>query len=96
MNLVVAYDVCTETRTGVKRLRRVAQLCVNHGQRVQKSVFECQLDELRYVDFVRQLRDTIHPTEDSVRIYRVHDFSRKSIVSLGKEIGIDFDDPMIL
>lgn len=95
MNFVVAYDVCTDTKAGVKRLRRAAQLCVNHGQRVQKSVFECRLDELHYVDFVRQLRDTIHPADDNVRIYRVHDFSRKNIVSLGKEIGIDFDGPLI-
>ncbi|WP_146823049.1 CRISPR-associated endonuclease Cas2 [Alicyclobacillus suci] len=76
--------------------RRVAQLCVSRGQRVQKSVFECQLDELQYVEFIRSLRDLVHPTEDNVRVYRVRDFTHKHVLSLGKEVGIDFDEPLIL
>ncbi|UNO48735.1 CRISPR-associated endonuclease Cas2 [Alicyclobacillus acidoterrestris] len=44
---------------------------------MQKSVFECQLDELQYVEFIRSLRDLVHPTEDNVRVYRVRDFTHK-------------------
>jgi CRISPR-associated protein Cas2 len=96
MYVVVAYDIRTDTKAGQKPLRRIAQVCVNHGQRVQKSVFECQVDELQFANLVRQLRDVIHPAEDSIRIYRVHDFSKRTLVSLGREIGIDFEEPMIL
>ncbi|GGJ03912.1 CRISPR-associated endoribonuclease Cas2 1 [Alicyclobacillus cellulosilyticus] len=96
MYYVVTYDICTDTKPGQKRLRRIAQICVNHGQRVQKSVFECKLDDTQYIQLVAQLRDTIRPDEDSVRIYRVQDFSRKTLVSLGREVGIDFDAPWIV
>ncbi|WP_436664179.1 CRISPR-associated endonuclease Cas2 [Alicyclobacillus acidoterrestris] len=96
MHVLVTYDISTETKAGQKRLRRVAQLCVSRGQRVQKSVFECQLDELQYVEFIRSLRDLVHPTEDNVRVYRVRDFTHKHVLSLGKEVGIDFDEPLIL
>jgi len=47
MWMVVCYDVNTETKEGRRRLRRVAQVCKNYGQRVQKSVFECQVDEMK-------------------------------------------------
>lgn len=96
MNLLVAYDICTDTRAGEKRLRRIAQLCVSHGQRVQKSLFECRLDEVQYTEFIQALRDTIHPAEDNVRVYRFQDFTRKNVMTLGIELGIDFDEPMIL
>lgn len=96
MHFVVAYDICTDSKAGEKRLRRVAQLCVNHGQRVQQSVFECELDDVLYAGFVHQLQNLIHPAEDSVRIYRVHDFSGRTLIALGRQIGIDFDQPIIL
>lgn len=96
MNLLVAYDISTETKAGEKRLRRVASLCVSFGQRVQHSVFECRLDELTFVEFVRQLSEIVHPTEDNIRIYRVSDLSRGKVVNLGKQVGIDYNEPMIL
>lgn len=96
MNLLVAYDICTDTKAGQKRLRRVAQLCVNHGQRVQKSLFECRLDEMHYVTFIQGLRDIIHPAEDNVRIYRLQDTAHKNVTILGIELGVDFDDSLIL
>lgn len=96
MNLLVAYDISTETKAGERRLRRVAKVCVGFGQRVQHSVFECRLDELTFVEFVRQLSEIVHPTEDNIRIYRVSDLSRGKVVNLGKEVGIDYDEPMIL
>ncbi|MDQ0189643.1 CRISPR-associated endonuclease Cas2 [Alicyclobacillus cycloheptanicus] len=96
MNLLVAYDISTETKAGEKRLRRVARLCVAHGHRVQDSVFECRLDEVTFVEFVRQLSEVIHPIEDNLRIYRVSDFGPGKVVNLGKQVGVDYDAPMIL
>jgi CRISPR-associated protein Cas2 len=96
MEYVVTYDISTESPDGVKRLRRVSQMCLNYGQRVQKSVFECRLDELGYAEFVRRMGELIHPTEDSVRIYHVHRLHGSGVVSLGKDVGFDLDDPLIL
>ena len=55
MLIIVTYDVATETRAGQKRLRRVAKVCESMGQRVQKSVFECQLDEMQFEQLERRL-----------------------------------------
>ncbi|MDP2962076.1 MAG: CRISPR-associated endonuclease Cas2, partial [Sulfurimicrobium sp.] len=48
MLIIVTYDVSTETAAGRKRLRRVAKLCERTGQRVQKSVFECKVNQMQY------------------------------------------------
>ena len=95
-NLLVAYDISTETKQGEKRLRRAAKVCMGYGQRVQHSVYECQLDELQFIEMVKKLSDVVHPTEDNVRIYRVHDLSRGSVVNLGKAVGVDYSEPLIL
>ena len=55
MLIIVSYDVSTESRAGRKRLRRIAKICESVGQRVQKSVFECQVDEMQYEDLERRL-----------------------------------------
>ncbi|SRR5690606_16149847 len=69
MMVLVTYDVNTETPEGRKRLRQVAKHCVNYGQRVQNSVFECLLDAAQFADFKRQLEKLIDPKKDSVRYY---------------------------
>ena len=70
MLILVTYDVNTETAAGRKRLRKVAKVCVNHGQRVQNSVFECLLDAAQYVMFKAELTALIDPDQDSLRFYR--------------------------
>ena len=65
MLVLVCYDVNTETRQGRKRLRRVAKVCESTGQRVQKSVFECQIDLMRFEELERRLLAEIN-LEDSV------------------------------
>lgn len=96
MNLLVAYDISTETKGGEKRLRRVAKICTQFGQRVQNSVFECRLDELTFAELVRALSEVVHPVEDNVRIYHITDLSRGSVVNLGRSVGVDYSEPMIL
>ena len=49
MYILVTYDVDTTSETGKKRLRKVARICQNYGQRVQNSVFECEVTEVQYI-----------------------------------------------
>ena len=60
MLVLITYDVSTETAAGRKRLRKVAKQCVNHGQRVQNSVFECLLDAAQYAILKMCIRDSDH------------------------------------
>ena len=60
MMIIVAYDVSTETKEGRRRLRRVAKVCESTGQRVQKSLFECQVDVMQYEELERRLLDEIN------------------------------------
>lgn len=69
MHVLIAYDVSTLEPAGQKRLRRVARLCKDWGQRVQNSVFECQLDPAQYAQLKAQLTRAIDPTTDSLRFY---------------------------
>jgi CRISPR-associated endonuclease Cas2 len=59
LDVLIAYDVATETKEGQRRLRRVAQVCKDFGQRVQKSVFECTVSEMQFVLLRRRLLDCI-------------------------------------
>ena len=91
MLVLVTYDVNTETAAGRKRLRKVAKACVNHGQRVQNSVFECLLDAAQYAMFKAQLTALIDPTADSLRFYQLgsHYKSRVEHVGLHPEFAQD-------
>ena len=59
MLVLVTYDVNTETAAGRRRLRKVAKVCVDYGQRVQNSVFECLLDAAQYTMFKAKLTELI-------------------------------------
>lgn len=71
MMVLVTYDVNTETPAGKKRLRSVAKICQNHGQRVQYSVFECLLDPAQLTSFKHRLEKTIDMNVDSLRFYNL-------------------------
>ena len=73
MLVIVCYDVNTETREGRRRLRRVAKTCEAIGQRVQKSVFECQVNLMQMEDLERHLLKEIDPDLDCLRLYRLAD-----------------------
>lgn len=96
MNVLVAYDVSTETPEGRKRLRKVAQQCKNFGQRVQKSVFECSVDDMHYERLVRALVKIIDKEEDSLRIYRLMEPLDKYVQIYGWDQKIDFDRPLLV
>ena len=68
MLVLITYDVNTQTAAGRKRLRKVAKQCINYGQRVQNSVFECQLDATKYRQVKAILEDIIDKEADSPAI----------------------------
>lgn len=96
MHILVAYDVATDSPKGRKRLRKVAQICKDFGQRVQKSVFECSVNEMQYEEAVRRLLDIIAKDEDSLRVYRLTEPAEKHVEVYGIDTAVDFDEPLIL
>lgn len=94
--MLISYDVSTETPAGRRRLRKVAQVCQDFGQRVQKSVFECSVNEAQFEEVVRRLLDVINKTEDSLRVYRLTEPKDKHVQVYGLDGTVDFDEPLIL
>lgn len=83
MLVLVTYDVNTETAAGRRRLRKVAKACVNYGQRVQNSVFECMLDAAQYALFKAELAALIDPETDSLRFYRLGNHYAAKVEQIG-------------
>lgn len=96
MFVLVSYDVATSGVGGQKRLRRVARVCKNYGQRVQFSVFECIVDPAQWTAFRQQLLDEINPGEDSLRFYFLGSNWRNRVEHVGAKSGIDQEGPLIL
>lgn len=96
MLVLVCYDVNTETKQGRRRLRRVAKVCESTGQRVQKSVFECQLDVAQFETLGRQLLAEINAMEDCLRIYRIPGTRGFEVIEHGVFKAVDFDGPLVL
>ena len=96
MLILVTYDVSTEEYEGQRRLRHVAQTCLNYGQRVQYSVFECEVNKNQYYQLKKQLEAIMNMKEDSIRFYRIHEPTDDYIEHMGIKEPEDFDEPMII
>jgi len=96
MWIVVCYDVNTETREGRKRLRRVAQVCKNYGQRVQKSVFECQVDEMKYEQMRKKLLKEVNLELDNLRLYRLTEPREKRVEEFGAVRTVFYDEEALV
>lgn len=96
MLVIVCYDVNTETLQGRRRLRRVARVCERVGQRVQKSVFECQIDRAKWEELERELVAEINVKEDSLRLYRVAERNGFEVKEHGCFRATDFSAPLVL
>lgn len=96
MDVLVAYDVSTETTAGRRRLRRVAQACQAYGQRVQKSVFECSVNAVQREQLIYRLVHEIEPTEDSLRIYQLVEPRDRHVLTYGIVPEFDQRDPLIV
>ena len=83
MLVLITYDVNTETPAGRKRLRKVAKPCVDHGQRVQNSVFECLLDAAQYAVLKAELTSLIDPALDSLRFYQLGNNYKSKVEHIG-------------
>ena len=96
MLILITYDVDTTTKAGEKRLRKVAKECVNYGQRVQNSVFECLLSEAQLVGLKAVLSSIIDNTTDSIRFYFLGNNWQQKIESLGKVTSYDPTELLII
>jgi len=89
MMVLVTYDVNTETTAGRRRLRRVAKLCEDRGQRVQFSVFECLVEPAMWVSLREQLVEEIDEESDSLRFYFLGSNWRRRVEHVGAKKGYD-------
>jgi len=96
MLVLVAYDVNTQTPAGQKRLRHVAKLCENVGQRVQNSVFECLVDPAMWTGLRQRLIDTIDPETDSLRFYFLGSNWKRRIEHVGAKPSYDPQGPLVV
>ena len=95
MLMLVTYDVNTETGAGRRRLRRVARACLDYGQRVQNSVFECEVDPAQWAALRARLVAEADPTLDSLRFYRLGAEGRRRVEHVGAKPALDLDGPLL-
>lgn len=96
MMVLVTYDVNTESAQGRKRLRHVAKVCKNYGQRVQNSVFECLVDPAQLASLRGELVNIIDPAADSLRFYFLGKNWRPHIEHIGAKPTFDPEGPLII
>lgn len=96
MYVLITYDVETSTLEGRRRLRHVARCCQNYGQRVQNSVFECELPESMFIQLRKQLTSIINSEKDSIRIYRLGKNYKSKIEHIGVDSSFDMSGMLIV
>jgi CRISPR-associated protein Cas2 len=96
MMVLVTYDVSTESAAGRRRLRRVAKLCEDFGQRVQNSVFECLLDPAQWTELRHGLMKEAKPDEDSLRFYLLGKNWKRRVEHIGTKPSYDPEGPLII
>ena len=96
MMVLVAYDVNTESEHGRKRLRRVARVCEDWGQRVQKSVFECLVDAAQWTRLRARLIKEISQSDDSLRFYFLGDNWNRRVEHVGAKPSYDPQGPLVI
>lgn len=96
MLVLVSYDVAITTPGGKRRLRRVAKTCLDYGQRVQFSVFECIVDPAQWVLLKSKLEQMIDLETDSLRYYYLGSNWRNRVEHIGAKASTDIDSPLII
>lgn len=96
MLVVVSYDVNTTDRAGRRRLRRIAKACLDYGQRVQFSVFECEVTPAAWVALRGRLIDEMEAEKDSLRFYFLGANGKRRIEHLGAKAPLDLEGPLLL
>ncbi|GAB6990739.1 CRISPR-associated endonuclease Cas2 [Paenibacillus pini] len=96
MLILITYDVSTIDSEGRRRLFKVAKKCVDHGQRVQNSVFECILDAAQFRRLRFELEELIDKDTDSLRFYNLGDNYKSKVQHVGAKDSYEMGDPLIL
>jgi len=96
MLVLLTYDVSTESSAGRRRLRQVAKKCLSYGQRVQNSVFECNLDWSQYIKLQNELKEIINKEEDSLRFYNLGNNYSEKVMHIGIKPSIDLEGDLIV
>lgn len=96
MMVLVTYDVETKSAMGRRRLRMVARQCVNYGQRVQNSVFECLVDPAQFAELRHQLEGIINDEKDSLRYYFLGNNWKNRVEHIGIKGTYDPESPLII
>ncbi len=96
MMVLVTYDVNTETPQGRKRLRRVAKVCEDYGQRVQNSVFECLVDPGQLAELKAKLLSIFDEETDSLRFYQLGANWKPRVEHVGAKPTFDQEGPLIV
>jgi len=94
MKVLIAYDVCTIDKKGARRLRKVAQACSDYGVRVQKSLFECDVGSMEWIELRSRLLDEMDMSQDSIRFYFLP--ADLSLEHHGINEPFDLNGPLVL
>ena len=96
MYILVTYDVDTTDKSGQRRLRRVAKACLDYGQRVQNSVFECELTEVQLCMLKERIKEIIGQSLDSIRFYHLNRNENRRVEVMGVETAFNVNDAIII
>lgn len=96
MLVLITYDVCTTSLGGQRRLRKIAKECVNYGQRVQYSVFECNVDATQLRQLKASLEGMMDMKVDSLRIYNLGNNYKSKVEHIGAKKSFDVTEPLIM
>jgi CRISPR-associated protein Cas2 len=96
MQVLVTYDVSTSGTGGARRLRRVAKVCLDYGQRVQNSVFECKIDQAGFVALRSKILEIVELDQDSVRFYFLGNEWNGRVEHHGTKPSLNMDGPLVV
>ena len=94
--VLVSYDVSTKTADGIRRLRKISEMCLDYGLRVQNSVFECNVDPAHWETLKDELLSLYDDQEDSLRFYFLGSNWKRRVEHHGKGEVQDIEDTMIV
>jgi len=95
MMVLVSYDVSTQDKAGARRLRHIARACLDHGQRVQFSIFEIEVDPAQWVALKHRLVQIIDTTQDSLRFYYLGRQWQSKVEHIGAKPVLDLNAPLV-
>lgn len=96
MYILVTYDVDTTSREGARRLRSVAKACIDYGQRVQNSVFECEVTDAQYCLLRERIKGIIDMSLDSIRFYILNKNENRRVEVIGVETAYKVNEALII